>query len=126
MATWKHSRNCPNPCKKCKEHCRYLRHKAAEHWEWFTIPIASCASKCEAKRVEKWAIKRWHPNLNKCDKPFWKLSENYTRDVESRSRCQITAREWKEREIARITAQGDNGIIVPRRLMYPALATYKY
>ena len=61
MATLKHSDRCGNKCRGCREHVKYLRHRAAPAHMWAMIPIQYCETKYEAKRLERACIKLWKP-----------------------------------------------------------------
>ena len=48
--------------------------------EWVTVPVAMAADKTEAKQIERLLVKKWEPELNKGDKPYYLLKDTYARD----------------------------------------------
>ena len=46
--------------------------------EWIMIPIAEAGDKSLAKKIERALIRKYKPNLNESDKPFWLLKQNYS------------------------------------------------
>ena len=50
--------------KGCGGHARYVAHRAARPHTWFTVPLAVCASKREAVRMERRLIRTLRPKLN--------------------------------------------------------------
>ena len=84
MKCLKHANDCRvNPCSACDEHAKYMKHRSAKPHRWMTVALKKCASMQERKRVEKWAIRKWKPNMNSVDIPFWrKKMNNYTREKE--------------------------------------------
>jgi hypothetical protein len=44
------------------------------------IPIGTCDSRLEALKFEKWAIRKFMPNLNRPDVPIWMHKQGYWRD----------------------------------------------
>ena len=77
--THRHSEDHPNPCKGCKDHLRYTRHRGARAHEWIMIPVLYTHTKIEALRIESKLIKSLKPNINQADKPFWLLKETYAK-----------------------------------------------
>jgi hypothetical protein len=82
-ATWAHSPYSTRPCRGCKEHGRYRKHRVCAPWNWIMIPIAFCQEKYEAKRLERSVIKRWKPSINAGDKPFWLMKNAYVSQIRS-------------------------------------------
>ena len=115
-ACYKHSDQCAKPCKGCKEHTKYQKHRVCAPHEWIMIPLYECAGKYEALRLERKLVKRWKPSLNQGDRPFWLLKQAYATDFR-RGRNQQRDRKppWKSRLTDRET---------PIRAI-PALTTYE-
>ena len=53
---------------------------------WMMLPVARCASKHEAVRVESELIRLWRPSLNQGDRPFWMMQERYVTEFKLRTR----------------------------------------
>ena len=65
-------------CRGCKEHKKYKKHVMnVPPQEWIMVPICEVADKNLAKKVERALIRKFKPNLNQSDKPFWLLKQNY-------------------------------------------------
>ena len=75
--TCRHRVGAPNPCRGCREHAKYRKHRSAQPHEWMTIAIGSTLTKNESTRWEQKLIRTLKPNLNSSDKPFWMLKETY-------------------------------------------------
>jgi hypothetical protein len=80
MNTFRHSEKCKQPCKSCREHTKYRKHRTVSPHRWIMMPIFICQEKYEAKRIERKLVKMWKPSLNQGDKPFWLLKDTYAAD----------------------------------------------
>ena len=86
FATCKHRHDAPNPCRCCREHNKYKKHRTALPHEWITIPVTYVSSKLEAKRLESKMIQILKPSLNAPDKPFWLLKDTYAQQYKHMTR----------------------------------------
>ena len=125
FATCKHRHDAPNPCKGCKEHMKYRKHRSAQPHEWITIPIMYVSSEHEAKRVEKCLIKNLKPNLNASEKPFWLLKDTYARQFRNygRGRNNPMSALWRKPEVQPSREQKAYKSSAPSM---PILTTYTY
>ena len=79
--THRHSHSAQKPCRGCRDHSKYRRHRTAEPSAWFMIPliwVRRSPKESEVKRVERAVIRRLHPNINRPERPFWLLKDLYT------------------------------------------------
>ena len=84
MKTFKHSDACDHKCKRCVEHSKYKKHRAAYFCHWIMIPVWRTTEKYEGKRLEHKLIQKWRPSLNSGDKPFWMLKSTYANESSTR------------------------------------------
>ena len=76
VATCRHRSDASRPCKGCKEHVKYKKHRSVVPSAWITVPIVMAKEKYDAKRAERKLIREMKPCLNAPDKPFWLLKDN--------------------------------------------------
>lgn len=99
MACVRHSDMCSRPCRGCKEHSKYRKHRACRPHAWIMLPLCECASKEEAKRVERRLVKLmidWAPLYStqlKCThEQGWEPQQRATAANRTISQFHISAR----------------------------------
>ena len=65
MNTLRHSKAAPRCCQRCDEHQKYKIQGRIGPCAWIMIPIGLCENKVEGRRLERWAIRKWRPNINR-------------------------------------------------------------
>ena len=79
--TCKHRFHNTRPCKGCRAHACYLKHRVALPHEWITIPITTANNPREGKKIESFFIKTLKPNINAEPKPIWMLTASYAKTM---------------------------------------------
>ena len=95
VATCRHRSDASRPCKGCKEHVKYKKHRSVVPSAWITVPIVMAKEKYDAKRAERKLIREMKPCLNAPDKPFWLLKDNYATVYKSTRRRKMGAKPWR-------------------------------
>ena len=101
VATCRHRHGAANPCKSCREHIKYRRHRAVSPGAWITIPLIGMREKYEAKRGERKLIRTLKPNLNAADRPFWLLKDQYVAVYKTTRLKKAGKKPWNAKKIAR-------------------------
>ena len=104
--TLKHDVACPNQCKRCVDHKRYSRPNGIFPHEWIMIPIGTSDTRGEILKMERWAIRKWRPNLNGSETPFWLKKAGYWLDA--KMRVKRPARKFDEPTREKLRIAKDN------------------
>lgn len=114
VATCRHRHGAANPCKACREHIKYKKHRAASPGAWITIPLMEMREKYEARRGERKLIRELKPNLNAADRPFWLLKDQYVAVYKTTRLKKTGEKPWSDKAV---TAHG---------AALPFFTTYKF